>query len=101
MNPVRAALSALTLWAALLFGTQALAQSFPALTGRVVDQGNILSPAYSAVGIGIFCAPDGTTWATQNFGVAPGTSSRDMTFDPGPSTPIARTDPSALACLGL
>jgi uncharacterized protein YkwD len=29
---------------------------------------NMLSPTYDVVGVGVYCAPDGTMWATQNFG---------------------------------
>ncbi len=29
---------------------------------------NVLSPSFDSIGIAILCAPDGSTWATQNFG---------------------------------
>jgi uncharacterized protein YkwD len=46
---------------------------------------NIASPTYTAVGIGVFCAPDGTTWATENF-------ARDASF--GPGAPAAPAPPA-------
>lgn len=48
MRRLRLALGGLIVWAALLAVAPALAQTFPALTGRVVDQAGILSPQTEA-----------------------------------------------------
>lgn len=48
MNPRRAARGLIAACALALAPAAALAQTFPALTGRVVDQANILSPATEA-----------------------------------------------------
>jgi uncharacterized protein YkwD len=58
---------------------------------------NIASPTYTAIGIGVFCAPDGKTWATENFG-------RDAANGPGtpavpsPPAPFVRQDMGGPSC---
>jgi uncharacterized protein YkwD/ribosomal protein L24E len=58
---------------------------------------NMMSPAYNVVGIGVYCAPDGTLWATQSFG-------RLSTLGPGyaapaaPASPFVRRDSGGPAC---
>jgi uncharacterized protein YkwD len=58
---------------------------------------NMMSPTYNIAGIGVLCAPDGTLWATTEFG-------RSATLGPGaPSptsspTPFVRQDPSSAHC---
>ncbi|MCU1428556.1 MAG: Esterase [Actinomycetia bacterium] len=47
---------------------------------------NMLSPTYNVVGIGIYCAPDGTVWATQDFG-------RLATAGPGAPSPVESPAP--------
>jgi hypothetical protein len=49
---------------------------------------NMVSPTYSAAGVGVYCAPDGTTWATQSFG-------RDAAA--GPDVPPATAPPEPFA----
>jgi hypothetical protein len=51
---------------------------------------NILSPAYSAIGIGVVCRNDGHMWATQILGVR--TDAPAGTHGPTPLEPITRTD---------
>jgi uncharacterized protein YkwD len=47
---------------------------------------NILSPTYNVVGIGVYCAADGTIWATQSFG-------RLASTGPGAPAPTAPAEP--------
>jgi ribosomal protein L24E len=47
---------------------------------------NMLSPTYNAVGIGVFCAADGTVWATQDFG-------RYSSLGPGSAAPTTSQEP--------
>ncbi len=52
---------------------------------------NILSPDYSAMGVGIVCRNDGAMWATQIFGVAPGTTPSQARIETR-AEPIERSD---------
>lgn len=52
---------------------------------------NLLTPGYRAVGIGIVCRNDGHMWATQIFGLPPG-SMADPPGAPTPVDPIVRDD---------
>jgi hypothetical protein len=58
---------------------------------------NMMSPTYNLVGIGVTCAPDGTLWATTEFG-------RSSTLGPGAESPVSspspfvRQDPSSAHC---
>ena len=51
---------------------------------------NLLSPDFSAVGIGVVCRNDGRMWATQIFGMPHGAVPRQERTDP---KPIVRDDP--------
>ncbi len=60
---------------------------------------NILSPGYQEVGIGVYCAPNGSIWATTEF-------ARPTTSGPPPAgytggtaaSPVARPDSDSLTC---
>lgn len=55
---------------------------------------DVLAPNVERIGIGVVCAPDGTMWATEQFG---STTSGD--FGPLPPVdPIARPDRGTLTC---
>lgn len=59
---------------------------------------NLLAPNLDVVGIGVYCAADGTMWATQNFGRFP-SSSLPWDFGPTPAaTPVAAGDPGGTTC---
>jgi uncharacterized protein YkwD len=59
---------------------------------------NVLAPNLDVIGIGVYCAPDGTMWATQNFGRFPG-STLPWDFGPTPAQdPIVRNDVSGTTC---
>ena len=55
---------------------------------------DLLAPNLDRVGIGVVCAPDGTMWATEQFG-----STRSGSFGALPPVdPIARADRGTLTC---
>ncbi len=58
---------------------------------------NMLSPTYDVVGIGVYCAPDGTLWATQSFGrlasTGPGAPAPSA-----PASPFVRRDGGGPSC---
>ena len=57
---------------------------------------NIVEPGYATVGIGAFCAPDGTLWTVERFAVAfSGVSSGGTA-----PTPIAHDTTSGVTCEG-
>jgi len=59
---------------------------------------NILAPNLDVIGIGVYCAPDGSLWATQQFGRLQG-SSRPSGFGSVPPTdPIVRPDTGGATC---
>ena len=59
---------------------------------------NLLAPNLEVVGVGVYCAPDGSLWVTQNFGRFPG-SSLPWDFGPTPpQNPIVRNDSSGTGC---
>jgi uncharacterized protein YkwD len=55
---------------------------------------DLLAPNIDRIGVGVACRPDGTMWATQEFG-----STQSGEFGPQPATePIARPDAGELTC---
>jgi len=59
---------------------------------------NILSPGYQEAGIGVYCAPDGSIWATTEF-ARPTSAGPPPPYDGGTSpTPVARPDGDSLTC---
>ena len=48
---------------------------------------NILQTGYDRVGIGVYCAPDGSLWATQEFAGGDGKTLDASTPPPGGSAP--------------
>ncbi len=58
---------------------------------------NLLSPNFHVVGIGIFCAADGTMYATQNFARLATSGSAPAAGTP-PLDPITRSDRGAATC---
>jgi len=57
---------------------------------------NILTPEYTAIGIGVVCRNDGRIWATQLFGVPPDVFPSEPAGLP-PTEPIVRRD-QGLSC---
>jgi uncharacterized protein YkwD/ribosomal protein L24E len=58
---------------------------------------NMLAPGFNSVGIGVYCAPNGSIWATQDFGRTASAGSPPATPTP-PVNPIVRPDPGASTC---
>jgi uncharacterized protein YkwD len=58
---------------------------------------NILGNGLDAIGIGVYCAADGTMWATQNFGRFV-TSGPPVALSPVAENPIARSDRGSATC---
>ncbi len=60
---------------------------------------NMLAANVDVVGIGTYCAPDGSTWVTEEFGRFPNsTKPSGFPTTPPPVNPIVRADPSSLRC---
>ena len=59
---------------------------------------NMLSPGFTDVGIGMYCAPDGSMWATTDFG-RPWSAGQPPSY-PGntPANPVARLDANNIRC---
>ncbi|MFN8015484.1 MAG: CAP domain-containing protein [Acidimicrobiia bacterium] len=59
---------------------------------------NLLAPNLDVIGIGVYCAPDGRLWVTQQFGRWPN-SGLPMSFGPTPSVaPIVANDDGGATC---
>ena len=58
---------------------------------------NMLAPAFDTIGIGVHCAPDGTIWATQNFGRHNALGSAPPFTIPA-QNPIVRPDQGTAGC---
>ncbi len=59
---------------------------------------NILSPGFQRVGVGVYCAPNGSIWATEDFG-RPMSSGYPPPYNGNtPVNPIVRTDADHLGC---
>ena len=59
---------------------------------------NILSPGFQAVGIGVYCAPDGSMWATTDFG-RPWSAGQPPPYAGNTSPdPVARPDADNVTC---
>ena len=59
---------------------------------------NILSPGFQDVGIGVYCAPNGSIWATADFGRPSSAGSPPAYAGNTPQNPIARPDQDNVTC---
>jgi uncharacterized protein YkwD len=59
---------------------------------------NILSPGFQNVGVGVYCAPNGSIWATQEFGRPSGSGSPPPYGANTPQNPVARPEPDHVSC---
>jgi uncharacterized protein YkwD len=59
---------------------------------------NMLHPGFNSVGIGVYCAPDGSMWATQDFGHTASSGSVPGSGGTPPVNPIARPDQGTSTC---
>jgi uncharacterized protein YkwD/ribosomal protein L24E len=59
---------------------------------------NMLSPGFTDVGVGVYCAPDGSMWAATDFG-RPWSEGQPPSY-PGntPANPVARPDANNIRC---
>jgi hypothetical protein len=59
---------------------------------------NILAPGFQHIGVGVYCAPNGSIWATEDFG-RPGRAGWPPHYTGNtPVNPIARPDADHLGC---
>jgi uncharacterized protein YkwD len=58
---------------------------------------NMLAAAFDVVGIGVYCGPDGTMWATQQFGRFSATGP-PLAIPSVLQNPIVRPDSGSIAC---
>ena len=59
---------------------------------------NMLSPGFTNVGIGVYCAPDGSMWATADFG-RPWSAGQPPPYKGGTAAnPVARPDGNNITC---
>jgi uncharacterized protein YkwD len=59
---------------------------------------NILGRAFTRVGVGAYCAPDGSLWLTQNFGRNSSAGAAPANGGTPPVNPVARSDDGSLTC---
>ncbi|WP_040339848.1 CAP domain-containing protein [Candidatus Blastococcus massiliensis] len=59
---------------------------------------NVLNPGWDRLGVGVFCAPDGSTWATQQFGRTVDADRPQVSDETPPTEPIARPEEDGPSC---
>jgi uncharacterized protein YkwD len=60
---------------------------------------NLLSPNWDRLGVGVYCAPDGRVFATQNFGrTAQAGPPQEAADEPPPTQPISRPETDGPSC---
>ncbi|HTL83693.1 MAG TPA: CAP domain-containing protein [Acidimicrobiia bacterium] len=59
---------------------------------------NMLAPGFTAVGIGAYCAPDGSIWLTQEFGRPASAGAPPPSPGTPPVNPVERSDSGTLTC---
>ncbi|MDP5183508.1 CAP domain-containing protein [Blastococcus sp. BMG 814] len=59
---------------------------------------NVLNPGWNRIGIGFHCAPDGSVWATQEFGRTTGADRPELSQETPPQEPIARPAEDGPSC---
>ena len=59
---------------------------------------NMLAPGYTHIGIGAFCAPDGSIWLTQEFGRPAADGAPPPSPGTPPVNPVVRSDSGTLTC---
>ncbi|MGY2128600.1 CAP domain-containing protein [Blastococcus sp. SYSU DS0617] len=59
---------------------------------------NVLNPGWNRLGVGVFCAPDGSTWATQQFGRTVDADRPEVSDETPPTEPIARPEEDGPSC---
>ncbi len=59
---------------------------------------NILGPGYTRVGVGAYCAPDGSIWLTQSFARTTSAGPAPSNGPTPPVDPVVRSDSGSLTC---
>lgn len=59
---------------------------------------NLLEPGWDRLGVGVFCAPDGSVWAAQLFGRTVGADRPQVSQGTPPVDPIAAADENGPSC---
>ena len=60
------------------------------------NRDNVVEPGYAIGGVGVHCAPDGTLWAVERFGLG----FSGLSAGGSPATPVARADTGGFDCTG-
>lgn len=59
---------------------------------------NVLNPGWNRLGVGVFCAEDGSVWATQQFGRTVGADRPSVSQETPPVEPIAAPEENGPSC---
>lgn len=59
---------------------------------------NVLNPGWNRLGIGVFCAPDGSVWATQEFGRTTDADRPPVSRETPPEEPIVHDERDGPTC---
>ena len=59
---------------------------------------NVLNPGWNRLGVGVFCAPDGSVWAAQEFGRTVDADRPPVAEETPPVEPIARPEEDGPSC---
>jgi uncharacterized protein YkwD len=59
---------------------------------------NVLNPGWNRLGVGVFCAPDGSVWAAQEFGRTVDADRPAVSEEVPPVEPIARSTEDGPSC---
>ncbi|MDK3257908.1 CAP domain-containing protein [Blastococcus capsensis] len=59
---------------------------------------NVLNPGWNRLGVGIYCAPDGSVWAAQEFGRTVDADRPEVSRETPPVEPIARPQEDGPSC---
>ena len=59
---------------------------------------NLLNPGWDRLGVGVFCADDGSVWATQQFGRTVGADRPSVSRQTPPAEPVAASEEDGPRC---
>lgn len=59
---------------------------------------NVVNPGWNRLGVGVSCAPDGSVWATQEFGRTVDAERPPVSQETPPQQPIARPEDEGPTC---
>lgn len=87
-------------------GENIFAGTGPVTAGRIHEgwmrseahRGNVLEPGWDRLGVGVVCAADGSTWATQEFGRTRGADRPPLARETPPEEPVVRDEPTGPSC---